>query len=227
LKQMGTTMQARELWDGTIAVSGRAATLVFDRICAGIGWPDAEDGALCAVGYSPAGTYHVLEERRGTLLDLGRAVRAMKTDLLVDCFFVDGSDEISTGYLRCLEGAAEACRRDASAGQAQSAFRAVTSGHGTRDPIVIAAVRSRYREHFRGALESVRGIIASERLMVHRSECPTLTSALHRPLDYMITSPVIRALVWVVTAMEAAADDASAHTGLRDGWYVSYFKEIP
>jgi hypothetical protein len=220
-------MRASDLWDGSIAVCGHSATLIFNRICAGIGWPDAEDGALCVVGESAAGTYHALGERRGTLLELGRAVVQTKAELLVDCFFVDASDEISTGYLRSLEGPRDVTQEERKSTEKPKMSRSgVFHPHGSGDPLVIAGVRPRYRDHFRGALEAVRGIIESQRLVVNQVSCPSLTFALHRPLDYMVTSPVITALVWAITAMEVPHNHAWADCEPEDGWYVNFVKKI-
>jgi hypothetical protein len=220
-------MRASDLCDGSIAVCGHSATLIFNRILAGIGWPDAEDGALCVVGESPAGTYHALAERRGTLLELGRGVLETKSELLVECFFVDASDGISTGYLRALKGPGERSQEARKpTGKPKTPRSGVFRRHGSRDPLVITGVRPRYRDHFRGALEAVRGIIESHKLVVHQAACPSLTFALHRPLDYMVTSPMIKALVWVITAMEVPGEDAFVGAEPEDGWYVNSVKKI-
>jgi hypothetical protein len=95
-------MRAEYLEDGTIAVTGSRSTEIFTRIWASVGWPDRDSGHVCVVGERTDGLYHCLWEKSGGLLEIGTAVIAAKDLFLIDCVWVDSSDELATSYLRTL-----------------------------------------------------------------------------------------------------------------------------
>jgi len=97
-------MQAEIQADGTIAVSGVTRVETFDRIWAGIGWPDKEPGCICIIGRRPDGRLHALWEKRGGLWEMGDAALEAKNRFLVERIMVDAGDELATSYLRTLDG---------------------------------------------------------------------------------------------------------------------------
>lgn len=213
-------MKAHLLYDGSIAMTGKQSTLIFTRVCAGVGWPESEQGALCVLAESMDGVYHAMAEWRGSLYELGTAAVNACKDLLVDIFWIDASDEVSTLYFRHLDFSlgkihhAKSPRRSTRLHHAEST-KTINAVEGPS----IVGVKASFRENFRASLETVRGIAASQRLAVHRECCPTLYSAMNRDLDYLLTSPVVRALVWAITAMEATREQAGVNTGSDNVWY--------
>lgn len=213
-------VKAQYLWDNSIALSGRHTTLVFGRIWAGVGWPDTEQGALCVLGESLEGVYHAVGEWRGSLFELGSAAEVATRDFLVECFLIDASDEVSTAYIRRTDHLGEPARAPGPQPRlwTKETLRPRAAASTTVKPVVVG-VRTRYRENFRAALETVRGIAAAHRLAVHQDLCPGLTFALRRDLDYMLKSPVIKALVWVLTAMESTRNHGIVESAPQDPWY--------
>lgn len=215
-------MKARRLYDGSIALSGEHVTLAFSRIWAGVGWPDNEQGALCVVGESLERVYHAVGEWRGSLFELGDAAAAARRDYLVDYFWVDASDHVAVEYFRRLDsmcGHVPRLRPDRRGSAAGPSLKSSTPP--AEDCPAIVGVRAGYREHFRAALETVRVIAAARRLVVHEDLCPGLAFGLRRDLDYMLKSPVTKALVWVLTAMESASDHGTEDVVQHDPWYLN------
>ncbi len=213
-------MQARLLWDDSIAVTGEESTLVFNRVWAGVGWPEADQGAVCVVAESTERVYHALMEWRGSLYELGSAALTARTDLLVDSFLIDDSDEVSTAYFRGLEfcpGSLQTSGKRRT--NHEQLFMASSRKSSQADYPAIIGIRPCFRDNFRASLETLRGIAASERLNVHQKHCPSLAFALKRDLDFLLRSPVVKALVWALTAMESTRDKAVIEVWPEDGWY--------
>ena len=97
-------MHAEYLDDGTLAISGATRVETFERIWAGIGWPDLDPGYICVVGERTDGRYHALWEKQGGLWEIGRAAVEAKDSFLVERVLVDTRDELATSYLRTLDG---------------------------------------------------------------------------------------------------------------------------
>ena len=97
-------MRAKCLGDGTIAVTGTKGTESFNRIWAGVGWPENAAGYLCVLGERVDGRYHALWEKNGGLWELGVAAVEVKDRFLIDCIWVDARDAVATSYLRTLPG---------------------------------------------------------------------------------------------------------------------------
>ncbi|MGC8908875.1 MAG: hypothetical protein ACP5M0_15750 [Desulfomonilaceae bacterium] len=217
------TLKAQRLYDGAIAVAGRSATLLFSRIWAGVGWPESEQGALCVLGESFEGVYHGLAESRGSLFELGSAAETARRELLVECFWVDASDDVSVTYFRRLDFSGRKAPAKPRLGGGRSPLHVRAPGYAdAEDRPAIVSVRDAYREHFRAALETLAGVAAAGRLVIPQDLCPSAAFALKRDLAYLLQSPVIKALVWVLTAMESTRDQAPRDAGPDDGWYRNF-----
>ncbi|MEW6349766.1 MAG: hypothetical protein AB1646_11940 [Thermodesulfobacteriota bacterium] len=206
-------MQAEYLPDGTIAVSGSTRKEKFTRMWAGIGWPDRIDGHLCAVGERQDGRFHALWEQQGGLWRLGDAAVEARRLLLVDRILVDATDTLATSYLRTLEGL---CFDDNA--EAQDAPLPVSAGE-QRTLVTVTPVPKRILSNFRSALEQIKGIITDGRLMIHSGNCPRLVYTIRQPLQELNASPVMRSLVWVITALEEARHQNGAPPALTEPWY--------
>ena len=232
-------MQASYLPDGMIAISGTVREEKFTRMWAGIGWPDRDPGYLCVVGEREDGRYHALSESLGGLSELGRAAIEAKERLLVENIWVDGRDAVAASYLRTLEGL---CGY-----QDTSRFSAVEVGAGLKpaptsaspaNPAIlnvsrrelgywgilehtanVVAVPDRIAGNFRSALEKTRGVIMAGNLLIHQTRCPKLIYTLRQPLDEILRSPVMKALVWVITALEDHKGNDRPPEAGGEPWY--------
>jgi len=215
-------MHAQRQHNGVIAVSGRSGREEFDRIWAGIGWPDDEPGYLCVTGLRADGRPHCIWESRGGLWELGEAAVEAKDRFLIDCLWVDARDTVATAYLRNFNGL---CFYEALAGAAPE------PGLGPQSPaerphfrgkdIVasIVPVPERITSNFRSALEKVRGTIVNGRLLIHPTNCPRLLYTLRQPLDDLLRSPVTKGLVWVLSALEETGAVAEQGLDAAEPWY--------
>ncbi|HMK34571.1 MAG TPA: hypothetical protein VK463_05865 [Desulfomonilaceae bacterium] len=221
-------MQARYADDSTIAVSGARRTEQFNRIWAGIGWPDREPGYLCVVGERTDGLLHALWEKHGGLWELGEGIIEAKDRFLIECIWVDTSDEVATSYLRTREGL---CFYDdpASEPSASGISWPASRWPHFRDRDVtatIAAVPVRIVKNYRSALEETRGVLMTGRLMVHESNCPKLVYTLRQPVRELLGSSVMKALVWVISALEAAKGVGQLDFKLSDPWYTNFSRDL-
>ena len=219
-------MKADLLEDGTITVSGTIRSERFGRIWAGIGWPDLEPGYLCVVGERVDGRYHALWEKRGGLWEIGRAAVEAKEQFLIDRIVVDARDELATAYLRTLPGL---CFNEENPEERvrASAFLS-TAGAFIRDEGLMATVvgvSERVVMNYRSALDKTRGIIMAGRLLVHEPHCPALLYALRQPLEDLLRSPVMKGVVWIVTALEDARGHETVDEGTCDPWYTNMFRD--
>jgi hypothetical protein len=217
-------MRAEYLEDSTIAVSGSKRTETFTRIWAGVGWPDGDSGYVCVVGERTDGLYHCLWEKSGGLWEIGEAIVVAKDRFLIDCVWVDTGDELATSYLRTLEGL---CFYE-NQGKQPASFAG--TGSKSRWPdfrdadttASIVAVPSRIANNFRSALEKTRGVIMTGKLMIHESNCPKLVYTLRQPLHDLLASSVMQALVWVVSALDAATDSGPLDFDPASQWYANF-----
>jgi hypothetical protein len=218
-------MHAQYDKDGTIAVSGDSRVETFTRIWAGIGWPDRESGCVCAVGQRPDGRYHALWEQSGGLWELGEAAVGAKDRLLIECFWVDGRDTLATSYLRTLDGL---CFHEESPARKPASVGALCRSVKRCGPVPelptasVMPVPDRVIDNFRSALEKARGIIMQGRILIHESNCPKLLYTIRQPLDDLLKSPAMKALVWVVTALEEANGCAVPEEGQAGPWYTNF-----
>jgi len=214
-------MKADQLDDGIIAVSGKAGLERFVRIWGGMGWPDREPGYLCVTGQREDGRYHCLWEKRGGLWELGDAALEANQMFLMDYLWVDARDEVSTSYLRGLNGLcfSEADESNAAGGTAGPVplFRPKFGADGI--PVVVAPVPERILNNYRSALEKIRGIIGHGRLLIHPTNCPRLVYTLRQPLDELIVSPIMKGLIWVVSALEQTSDNGLSDWTPPEPWY--------
>ncbi len=219
-------MRADLLEDGTIAVSGALRSERFTKIWAGIGWPDLEPGYLCVVGERIDGRYHALWEKRGGLWEIGHAALEAKQRFLMERIVVDARDELATSYLRTLPGL---CFNDKRVeDEARTSAYSSTVGAVVTDERPVATVvgaSERVTANYRSALDKTRGIIMAARLLVHEPNCPGILYALRQPLEDLLRSPVMKALVWVVTALEGARGYETVDEGPCDPWYTNVLRD--
>jgi hypothetical protein len=221
-------MRAQYREDGVIAVSGTARIETFTRVWAGIGWPERDSGYLCVMGEKPDGRYHALWEKTGGLWELGEAAANGKNRFLVECFWVDGRDTLATSYLRTLDGL---CFRENPRPGLPTSMGTLFQTMTDR-PIVpeihTATVRSapeRVTQNFRSALEKTRGALMRGQILIHEVNCPKLVYTIRQPLDDLLQAPAMKALVWVVTALEDAKG-CEAPEALPSGpWYTNFSRK--
>ncbi len=221
-------MRAQYLEDGNIAVSGTSRTETFTRIWAGIGWPDRESGYLCVMGEKPDGRYHALWEKTGGLWELGDAAVHAKDRFLIECFWVDARDSLASSYLRTIDGL---CFHEdpipAHLTAVGTPFRRVRDQRIVPEipTAAVVPVSDRVIDNFRSALEKTRGVIMKGQILIHEANCPKLVYTIRQPLDDLIHSPTMKALVWVVTALEIAKG-CEAEENQRSGpWYTNFSRE--
>jgi len=222
-------MRAEHLEDGTIAVSGKAATIVFNRICAGVGWPDLDAGYICVVGERIDGMYHCLWEKQGGLWEIGGAAREAKDRFLMECVWVDGRDPVSTTYLRTLEGLCfheDTERRNNPDGDSTLNTLVRLYVPAIEHTTCIVSVQDAIASNYRSALEKTREVIITGRLAVHESNCPKLIYLLRQPVEAMLKSPVMKGLVWVVTGLETTKGQGIQGVDRRIPWYGNYRKNM-
>lgn len=206
-------MRAKRLPDGTLSVSGASNNILFTRICAGIAWPEHDPGHLCVVGErSLDGLYHCLWERPGGLWELGDAAREARANFLVDCFWVDARDVLSTSYMRNLEGLCTSpilVHRGTTQDRSAQTAIVVSPGrdHDLNNPAAVAPVQERILQNYRSALEKTRAAIMTGRVLIHETNCARVAYALRQPLETLLHSPVMKSLVWVVTALELTGEN--------------------
>jgi hypothetical protein len=90
---------------------------------------------------------------------------------------------------------------------------------------VIAPVLSRVLENYRSALEKTRGVIMQGRLLIHETNCPGILYTLRQPLEDLLKSPIMKALVWVVTALESAQGNGDLTEANQEPWYMNVPRE--
>lgn len=218
------TMRAQRLEDGSIGVTGRERAIVFERMEAGVGWPDLEPGYVLVVGERLDGLYHCLWERQGGLWELGSAAREARENFLVDRVWVDGSDSVSTSYLRTLNGLCFQEKSAQTVGQriiGRTGFTARLPPTTEEHPISVALIQEAVAVNFRSSLERTREVVMTGRIMIHEGNCPRLTYMLRQPLEAMLKSPVIKGLVWVVSALELTGNSSAEPAAPRAPWYAN------
>ncbi len=223
-------MRAEWCEDGGIAVSGAARQEKFKKIWAGIGWPDAKPGHLCVVGERTDGRYHAFWENTGGLTELGDAAIDCKDRFLVESIYVDSRDEVATGYLRTLDGLCfygERGRDDLTDTRQDTARPRWPLFRDRTTTATVAAVPDRIVTSYRSALEKTRGVIIRGKLLIHESQCPKLVYTLRQPLDDLLKSPAMKALVWVVTALENASGDPDLADVTSEPWYTNWGRATP
>jgi hypothetical protein len=220
-------MQARYLDNGAIEVSGAIEAVTFNRIWAGIGWPEKDPGCLCVVGERTDNRYHALWEKRGGLVELADAAIEAKDRFLIEGILVDPADELSTSYLRNKPGLCfpETADQDSTILRPRDVRPKPPVALNPRSMCVIAPVLSRVLENYRSALEKTRGVIMQGRLLIHETNCPGILYTLRQPLEDLLKSPIMKALVWVVTALESAQGNGDLTEANQEPWYMNVPRE--
>ncbi len=209
--------------NGLIMVHGDVRSESFTSVHAGVGWPDGEPGGLVVVGRREDGRYHILEEKRGRLFEITGAAVEISSRLLVDTFWIDSTDTLSTAYFRGDDGPLGPLDvgKNATENGVGSSMRIVSRGSSiiTTDlaPIV-RSVSDAILRNFVSALERVRGMIAQERALINEKRCPSIMYAMRQPMDYALASPVMAALALGLLSMVGAGDDDHALDMPRQ-WY--------
>lgn len=209
--------------NGLIMVHGDVRSESFTSVHAGVGWPDGEPGGVVVVGRREDGRYHILEEKRGRLFEIAGASVEISSRLLVDTFWIDSTDTLSTAYFRGDDGPlgpSDAGKRpigNISVSEGVSAKRPSRSPELYSAPIV-RSVSDAILRNFVSALERVRGMIAQERALINEKRCPSIMYAMRQPMDYALASPVMAALALGLLSMVGAGDDDHALDMPRQ-WY--------
>jgi hypothetical protein len=211
-------MYASYLPDGSLAVSGVARAERFRRIWAGIGWPDREPGYFGVIGERTDGRYHALWERSGGLWELGDAAKEAKDRFFADCLWVDARDVLATSYLRTLEGLCFAGDAERN-GRGDCITQRCPRPNDSARWATILPVPDRITENYRSALEKTRGVILRGDLFIHETQCPKLLYTIRQPLEDLLRSPVMRAVVWVIAALVEAGAGNGVSVIEPDAWY--------
>jgi hypothetical protein len=213
-------MRSTYLPDGTIEISGSTSTVQFNRIWAGIGWPERDPGYLCVVGERRDGRYHALSETRGGLWELASAAVDARKSFCIERIMVDSTDELSTSYLRNYGGL---CSYEEELQRASYLFLGATTHPQIKQdgpPLpTVSPVQERIITNYRAALEQTRGVIMNGKLLVHEANCPVLVYTLRQPLDEILPAPVMKALVWVINAFEQSQGGGPPDRTDFDTWY--------
>jgi hypothetical protein len=202
-------MRGRLEPDGTIIVRGSSSERKFSVICGGVGWPEGDPGYFLVVGLREDGRYHCLWEKQGRLWELGEAIREGQSAFLLDCVWADAADKLGMAYLRNLNTVT--IERDGAGPELKSVLEKV-------EPAVVVAVRENVTAHFGCALEKIREIMMRGGLLVHEANCPNLIHSLRRPWRDLLQSPVIRALVYVISGLESGKGASNAGR-FTEPWY--------
>jgi hypothetical protein len=213
-------MRCRYTPDGTIAASGATSVVSFNAIWAGVGWPELDHGHLCVVGDRLDGLYHALWEKSGGLWELGAAAVEARERFLIDRVVLDGRDELSTAYLRTLDGLS--CVAEIAKDRVEPRLRPLKPRAATSRAaldVAVVAVHERISANYRAALEKTRQVIMTGRLLVHEANCPRLLYALRQPLDDLLKSPAMKSLVWVLTAFEESRGAPIIGPASEGAWY--------
>jgi hypothetical protein len=75
--------------------------------------------------------------------------------------------------------------------------------------------------NYRSALEKTRGLIMAGRLIVHERNCPRLVYTLRQPLEDLLASPVMKGLVWVLSALEDTKGNGGLNGMEPQPWYAN------
>jgi hypothetical protein len=215
-------MKTEYLPDSTLAVSGTTRVEKFNKIWAGIGWPDREDGYICVAGERLDGRYHCMWEKPGGLWELGEAAVEAKDRFLVDRIWVDAGDELSTSYLRTLDGLSFYDEEDDYPDGSWIPARPASRRDHFRDLGTVATVSpipERIAANYRSALETIKGLVMKGGLIIHESNCPRLLYVLRQPLQEMLASPVTKGLAWVIAALEISRGVSGAGLDEHSPWY--------
>jgi hypothetical protein len=223
-------MRAQFLEDGTISVTGAKRKESFNKIWAGIGWPENESGYICVVGQRVDGRYHALWEKKGGLWEIGKASMEANNRLLVDSIWVDTRDAVATSYMRTLPGlcfSEKPAERSLTRAKVNCVQAEEDSSGAERVMATVVPVSERAATNYRSALEKARGVIMACNLLIHEACCPKLVYTLRQPLEDLLRSPVIKALVWVITAFEESEKDADIEPASSDQWYNNSPRGLP
>ena len=216
-------MRASLKHDGLIIIHGDVRSESFTSVHAGVGWPDGEPGGVVVVGRREDGRYHILEEKRGRLFEIAGASVEIASRLLVDTFWIDSTDSVSTAYFRGEDGPLgplDARKRPLVKTFTLGTISANRPGKGREldSAPIVRSVSDTILRNFRSALERVRGMIAQERALINEKRCPSIMYAMRQPMDYALASPVMAALALGLLSMVGAGDDDHALDMPRQ-WY--------
>ncbi len=198
--------RGRIIEPGLIEIKGIEAGAKFIRMCAGLSAPAVDPGYFCVVGEIEAGGYHCLYEREDRTEGIAQALRIAVDELCVEYVWLDGITRPAA--LRIIDKFSE------------------KDGPGLRRPItqfkslpIFGSPRAALGDDFPAALDVIRDIIIGGSLMIHTSYCPRLMYTLKQPWADILDSAVIRALVWVISGMEA--DRGAYEPPAADAWYAN------
>lgn len=214
-------MRAEYLADGVVAVSGTRSVEKFNKIWGGIGWPETMSGYFCVIGERTDGRYHALWEKQGGLWELGDEVVKAKDRFLIEQIWVNADDTVATSYIRTLDGL---CFYDEPELDSSDTPVTITPSGWTQYKnqtmtAVVSPAGERLVNHYRSALEKIRGLIMRGSLLIHDRNCPILVYTVRQPLEDLLKSAVMKALVWVLTALEESKGNQVQPTETPEPWY--------
>ena len=189
-------MPPRMLPDGLLEINtpGRPP-LVLDRIFASLAWPQQQAGHFIAIGVKQDGRFRVLSETSGGLLELGEAALRAKSDYMMDSIMVDERDTVSTTGLRNLEGLCFVTPPDTHRRRVVDRRRRRVDFEDLRDSVAVIPAGREITGNYRGALERTRVLIMTHRIIVDENDTPTLAHDLTQPMNFVLESAPVRALV--------------------------------
>lgn len=203
-------MLAKELPDGSLQIKTSTGTQIFERTFASMAWPDEAPGSLLILGVKLDGRLKALREFSGGLFELGSCAIEAKTDYLIDSVIVDPRDSISTLSLRNLEGL---CFDKSQAAPPEKPLRDMrdrsTINKELLGALSIAPASCLIVDNYRGALERVRMLIMTRRIIIDESGCPKLAHDLMQPMNIVLNSALVKSLVLASGAIsDVDSDDA-------------------
>lgn len=203
-------MPAKELPDGSLQIKTNTGSQVFQRTFASMAWPDEAPGSLLILGVKLNGKLKALREFSGGLFELGSCAIEAKTEYLIDSVIVDSRDSISTLSLRNLDGL---CFDKTIAAPSKKPLRKMrdrsTINKELLGAVSVAPASGLITDNYRGALERVRMLIMTRRIIIDGSGCPKLAHDLMQSMNIVLNSAVVKALVLASGAIaDTDSDDA-------------------
>lgn len=198
-------MSPRILPDGLIEIKTTGKTLVFERIFASLAWPQQTAGHFIVIGVKQDGSFRVLSESAGGFLELGKSALRAKTDYMTDSIIVDDCDTVSTMSLRNLDGL---CFMPDGRPKRQNVVdwrRRRDHFADLRDGVAVIPAAREIKNNYRGALERTRVLIMTRRILIEENDTPSLAHDLTQPMNFVLESVPVRALVLASGSMETIA----------------------
>lgn len=190
------------LSDGLIQIKTSCKTMAFARIFGSLAWPQHASGHFVVIGEKRDGCFRVLAETSGGLLELGKAALRAKSVYMTDSIIVDDSDTVSTTSLRNLEGLTFTPRPIDNKRLVVDRRKRRPDLDELRDGVAVIPVAREITGNYRGALERTRVLIMTRRIIIDENDTPSLAHDLTQPMNFVLESAPVRALVLASGSME-------------------------